>query len=180
MEEQKDKSLKQLKEELVSLGMPQSEVDTFNSKGQLVAVLNILKATAVVKRVDSLEDKETPQEKKLFETQYASKAERMKELLLSQRMVRTLVPLSGDERPGVVEWRTNKNGKKYQVAVSGATDFVQLNGYKWIYPKGVYFDAPEQVAEVINNSHLMTMRAGENISLDRIDPRTGKPMNESI
>ena len=181
MEEvQVDKSLKQLKEALVSLGMPQTEVDGFNTKAQILAVINTLKAKEVVKRVDSLEEKETPVEKRVFERQYISKATIMRDKLASQPKVRVMIPLEGQERQGIIEWRTDKHGQKYQFVVSGDYAQFQFNGYKYLVAKGVYQDVPEQVAKQIEISFNQTVQAGANISLDRVDPRTGKPMSESI
>lgn len=181
MEEiQAEKTLKELQAELVSLGMPEEETKTFNTKAQILAVLNTFKAKEAVEKVKTLEDIETPAEKKAFEEQWVSKALKMKRLLESQPLVRTLLPLEGSEKPGVVEWRTDKKGEKYQYVVSGSYETVQLNGYKYIIPKGVYCDVPQQIAEVLANAYHQTQQAGANISLDRIDERTGKPMRDVI
>ena len=56
-EVKEEKTLKQLKEELVSLGMPADAVESFNTKSQLLAVINTMKAKETVKRVDTLEEK---------------------------------------------------------------------------------------------------------------------------
>lgn len=180
IEQIEEKTLKQLKEDLVKLGMPEDQVNTFNTKGQIQAVINTLKATEVVKKVDSLEEKESPVEKRQSEKQWRSKAEQMKAKLMAQPMVRTILPLNPEEKPGVVEWRTDKKGEKYQFVVSGSFETVQLNGFKWIIPKGTPTNVPEQVSEILDASYLKTMKAGENISLNRVDERTGKPMNELL
>jgi len=180
MEQIIEKTLKELKAELVELGMPVEEVDTFNTKAQILAVINTMKAKKVVERVDSLEDKESPKEIKEFDQRYNSKAEVMRNLLEGQLKVRILLPLSGEEKQGNVEWRTDKHGRQYQYVVSGSYDTVQLNGCKWIIPKGVYADVPQQVAEVLNKSYEQTAKAGQDISMDRTDPRTGRPMSESL
>lgn len=175
-----EKTLKELKAELVTLGMPESDVDAFNSKAQIMAVLNTMKAKEVVKRVDSIEEIESPKEKKMVEKQYLSKARIMRDKLMSQPKVRYLIPCEPKERPGVIEWRTDKNGDKYQVVISGAFETVQLNGFKWFVPKGVFTDVPEQVAEELGASHHLTNEAGKEKSMDRTDPQTGKVMSEAM
>lgn len=175
-----EKSLKQLKEELIAKGVPAGEVDAFNTKAQIMTVLNTLGAKEEVKKVDSLEEKETPTEKKLVEKQWLSKAEKMRQLLMAQPQVRFLIPPDANEKSGVVEWRTDKNGNKYQYVVSGAYETVQLNGCKWIIPKGVFTNVPQQVAEVLSESYRLTSEAGKNFAIDRQDPRTGRPMNEIL
>ena len=178
--EQIEKTAKELKAELVELGMPAEEVDAFNSKAQLLSVINTMKAKKVVERVDTLEEKETPKEAKEFAYLYNSKAEIMRNRLNGQPKIRILLPLSGDEKPGVVDWRTDKHGHQYQYVVSGSYETVQLNGCKWIIPKGVYYDVPEQIADVLNKSYEQTMKAGAEVSMDRIDNKTGRPMSDIL
>lgn len=180
MAEPIEKSLKQLKEELVAKGMPVDQVDNFNTKSQIMAVLNTLGAKEEVKRVDSLEEKESPQEKKDFEKQWLTKAEKMRSILMAQPTVTFYIPLAGDEKTGVVEWRTDKYGKKYQFVVSGSYETVQLNGFKWFIPKGIYTDVPKQVAEVLSQSLNMTLQAGREMLVDRSDPKTGRSVAESL
>ena len=95
----------------------------------------------------------------------------MRNKLLAQEKVNILIPVDPTERAGVVEWRKDKNGEDYQVHISGAITSVQLNGYKYFIPKGVYTPVPRQVAEVISKAQQQTLEAGSNISLDRIDPK---------
>lgn len=173
-------TLKQLKEELVSLGMPQEQVDSFNTKGQVLAVINTLKATAVVKKVDTLEEKTTPAENKQLERQWRGKAERMKARLMSQPMVSFYIPINPGEKIGKIEWRTDKNGEKYQFVVGGSYETVQLNGFKWFIAKGMRTNVPEQVADILDKSYRMSADAGANISMDRIDEKTGRPINEVL
>lgn len=175
-----EKTIKQLKAELVDRGMPANDADAFTSKAQINAVLNTLKAKEEVKRVDTLEDKENPTEKKLFEKVYRSKAEKMRDLLNAQPKVAVMVPLQGSEKQGVVEWRTNKSGEKFQYVVSGSVETVQLNGCKWFIPKGVYYEVPQQISEIIQKSYFQTSQAGKDISLERLDSRTGRPMADAL
>lgn len=178
-----DKTLKELKAELVELGLPAEEVDNFNTKAQVTTILNTLKskqAVEVVEKVASLEDKESVQEKKQFEKQYLSKAAIMRDKLLSQPLVRILVPPETNEKQGQVEWRTDKNGQKYQVHLGGSVKTIQMNGFKYMVPKGVYTDVPQQIADHIEEQQRATSTAGASIILDRTDPATGRPMKEVL
>lgn len=182
MEENKvevaEKTLAELRSDLIALGMPEEDVQTFKSGAQLKAVINTMKAKEVVKRVDTLEEIESPQEKKMVEKQYMSKARIMRDKLMKQPKIRYLIPCEPKEKPGVIEWRTGKSGEKYQFVVSGAFETVQLNGFKWFVPKGVFTDIPEQIAEELGASHHLTNEAGKDKSMDRTDPQTGKTISE--
>lgn len=198
MEEQV--GFKELKQELVDLGMPLEEVNLLKSTAQLNAVINTLKASKAKidleekeedgpqppvtpkkeEKVATLEEIQTPNEKRMFEKEYSSKADRMRIKLEGQSKIRVLLPLEGEEKQGIVEWRTDARGIQRQVHLSGAIDQVMLNGYKFIIPKGIYYDVPQQIAEVLSTAYNQTQNAGANISLDRIDPRTGKRMSEIL
>lgn len=180
MSDVEEKTLKQLKEEATALGIPKEAAESFTTKAQVLAVINTLAAKEAVKKVDSLEDKPSPGEKRQDEKHWRSKAEQMKAKLQDQPKIRVRLALESNEKPGVVEWRTNKNGEKYQFHVSGSVETVQLNGFKWLIPKGVPTEIPEQINEVLEKSMFKTMNAGSNISMDRIDDKTGRPMNEVI
>jgi hypothetical protein len=81
---------------------------------------------------------------------------------------------------GKVEWREDAKGDKYQVHITGSIETVQLNGYRYFIPKGIYTSVPQAIAEVIAQSQQQTLNAGSNISLNRIDPATGRPFNEIL
>jgi hypothetical protein len=170
-------SLKELKAELVENGMPAEDAELYVTKAQARAVLNTLKAKEVIKKVDTLEDKESPQEKKVFERQYMSKKETMRLKLMAQPKVMFLIPLDKNEKPGDVVWETDRHGNETQIHKSGAVETVQLNGFKWIIPKGVMTEIPQQVAEELSKSMNITMQAGRQYSLDRVDSQTGKPVS---
>ena len=72
--------------------------------------------------------------------QAGTKAERMKETLLKQPRVRILVPRA--------------SGEKKSIPLS-----VTLNGYRLDYPKNVYLDVPQQVADLIMDSQGQTEAA---------------------
>ena len=177
-----EKTLKELQAEAVKLGMSEKEVKSFKSKAPLIATLKLLKKAAPkekVERVKTLNPPETPQEKKQVEKMWRSKAERMRSILDKQPKVTVMIPTEGKEKPGVLK-KVIINGREEYQHVSGAIKTVTLNGYKTIVPKGVYFQVPKQVADVLAESQKQTMAAGSNILLDRIDPKTGRPVREAL
>lgn len=180
-------TVKELQERLVKLGMPEEDVQSFKTKYPLVATIRTMEAKEAVSKEEkveespkvlTIEEKPNPAEDREVNKKWKTKAEAMKLKLLSQEKVSILIPLEPTERVGVVEWRNGKNGEAYQVHISGAKEEVQLNGYKYFIPKGVYVQVPRQVAEVISKAQQQTLEAGANISLDRIDPKTGRPFSE--
>lgn len=175
-----EKTLKELIAELVGLGMPEEQAKKLQSKEVATAIIDTLKVNKPVEKVKTLEEIESPTEKRAFESQWVSKATIMKERLLSQPKVKILLPLEGEEKQGVVEMRTNKHGETYQQLISGACETVILNGFKWIIPKGVYAEVPQQVADVIAKSYQQTQMAGSNISMDRVDEKTGRLMKDIL
>lgn len=181
-------TVKDLQKKLIELGMPEDDVATFKTRAPLIASIKTLMTREIVseekleeaKKVASIEEKPNPVEDRQVNKQWKSKAERMRERLLAQEKVSILIPLDPAEKAGVVEWRTGKDGKPFQVHLSGSVESVQLNGYKYFIPKGIYTPVPRQVAEVISTSQQQTLSAGSNISLDRIDPKTGRPFSEVL
>jgi hypothetical protein len=174
-----EKTLKELKVELVTLGMPADETEKISIRSVAQAMIDTLKAKTAVEKVETLDEVESPGVKKADAALYLTKARVMRELLDKQPKVRILLPLEGNDKPGVVEWRTNpRNGERYQVVVSGAFETVQLNGCKTIIPKGVYSEVPQQVADVIAHSYQQTQMAGANVSMDRVDDKTGRPIKD--
>lgn len=161
-----EKTLGQLKEEAVALGMPKDDVEKFTLKAPLQATINALKtSTAETKRVATLND-DDPDENKKINKVWLTKAEKMRAKLESQPKVRMILPLSSKEKPGVVREVTIK-GRKELVHVSGAIETVQLCGYKYIIPKGVYIEVPLQISEVLSESMIQTQNAGLDIRTDR-------------
>lgn len=185
-------TIKQLQQKLIEFGMPEDEVEAFKSKAPIISTLKAMSAQQAVlseeieteaeeeAKADSIEDRPNPNEEREVNKKWKTKAEKMKALLLSQPKVSILVPLDPGERVGVVEWKEDKYGEKYQVHISGAIESVQLNGYKYFIPKGVYTPVPQQIAEVIAQSQQQTLSAGSSISLNRIDQNTGRPLNEIL
>lgn len=185
-------TIKELQEKLVEFGMPEDEVSAFKSKAPIISTLKAMSAQQAVlseeieeeaeqeSKVDSLEDRPNPNEEREVNKKWKTKAEKMKSILMAQPKVSILVPLDPGERVGVVEWKEDRYGDKYQVHISGAIESVQLNGYKYFIPKGVYTPVPQQIAEVIAQAQQQTLSAGSSISLNRIDPNTGRPFNEIL
>jgi len=180
-------TVKELKSKLVELGIPEAEAAHFLTKGQIIATIKTLMAKKEVvteheevKRVASLEEKPNPIEDREINKAWKDKAKRMKEHLEAQEKVNILIPTEPGEKPGVVEEKKDKNGETYQVHVSGAVESVQLNGYKYFIPKGKYVPVPKQIAEVISDAQQQTLEAGQDFSVSRTDPNTGRPINESL
>lgn len=191
----------ELKAKAVELGMPEEDVESFRTKAPLIATINTLQAKDAVKekeevkKVASLEEKPDPSEEREVNKQWKNKAERMKAHLLSQEFVSLMIPLEVDEKVGVVEWcdpvgrQASKNDpiipfnewfklpleKKmdtYQRQISGDVIMPQLNGYKYMIPKGVYTRVPMQIFEVVNEANMEQIKATQHMNLDRLDPQT--------
>lgn len=187
MKELETMSIKDLQAELVANGMPEDDAVTFKTKASAIATLRTIMASKAVeeapqevKKVASIEEKPNPAEDREVNRRWLSKAHAMKKHLEAQEKVSILIPLDPTERQGVVEWRTGAKGETYQVHVGGAIESVQLNGYKYFIPKGVYTQVPRQIAEVISRSQQQTLDAGKHVSLDRIDEKTGRPVSEVL
>lgn len=183
-------TLKELRTKLTEMGMPEADANVFTTKAQMVASIKTLmareavaeepKEPAVVTKVATLEEMSNPTEDREVNKRWKTKAEQMKAHLESQPKVSILIPLESGEQAGVVENRIDSQGNSYQVHVSGGVESVQLNGYKYFIPKGRYTSVPQQIAEVISHSQQQTLEAGSHISLDRIDPKTGRPFSEMM
>jgi len=182
-EETNKPSVKDLREELVKLGMPKKDAELFNHVKPMLATIETLRTAKASEeeRVKTLTPKEDPKEVRKINKQWKTKAEIMRAKLDKQPKVRTLIPLSGDEKPGVVKEVMIK-GRKELVHVEGAIETVQLNGYKTIIPKGVYIEVPQQVSDVLSNSYRLTQEAGKEYLANRPgnDPTTGLPIKDIL
>ncbi len=158
-------TVKELREVLVKSGMSEEDAGNFETKKTLVATINTLRAQKVV---------ETPSQLKKDKEKYSSKKERMRAILMKQPRVRILIPCEGKEKPGVIRWVFNKVSKrKEQVYEKGAYTPVQINGFKWLVPHGVYENVPQQIADLISDAQGMTTEAGKDFLIDREDPKMG-------
>jgi len=190
--ELEEMTVKDLQDKLVGMGMPEDDVQAFKTKAPLIATINTLmaksaeikpeeeKASVVEKKVASITEAPNPTEDREVNKRYKAKAMIMRDLLNAQEKVNVLIPLEAGDKMGVVELRTDRTGNEYQVHVSGAIESVQLNGYKYLMPKGVYVQVPRQIAEVIAKAQQQTLTAGSEISLDRIDVKTGRPFSDML
>lgn len=178
---QVEKTLKDLQNELISLGMPQESAELMKTKAQAVAIIDTLKASNVVNKVDTLEEKVDPSEDRKIEDSWKSKAQRQIKYWSEQPKVRILVPLEGQEKTGVVKWQYDPKEKRdVQVHVGGAVQPVTENGAKYLVPKGVYVEVPEPVAKVIQDKFQQTSEAGADLLIDRVDPETGRPVRDQL
>jgi len=173
------KTLKESREELTKLGFPQEDAKKLLTKAQINAVINALKASNVVKKVDTLELKVNPKEEKQDEKRWISKAERQQDFFDSQPKVRVLIPLDPHEKQGVVREVVVK-GRKKIIHVSGAVWTKTFNGFMVIVPKGVYTEVAKAIAENIAEEHNQTQHAGDQWLVDRIDPETGKSVRSQL
>jgi len=165
-------TVKELRIKLVKLGMPKEDAEAFETKKPLIATINTLRAKKAV---------ETPGQLKKDEEKYLSKKEVMRAILMKQPRVRILIPLQGEEKPGVIKWVLNeKRKRKEQVYIKGAYTPVQINGFKWLIPHGVYEPVPQQVADMIADSQNATINAGKDWLIDRDDPKTGKKVSDRL
>jgi len=162
-------SLKELRKKVINLGMSAEDAELFGFKKPLIATIK-----AFSKQEPSGED---------FTQRYNSKVEIMRKKLMKQQKVRIKLPLDVKEKPGKVKWLFNpKTKRKEQVYFDGAFLAVQLNGFKWIVPKGVYTEVPQQIADTIDEADRRTQKAGEEwlINRDGTDPETGKSVRETL
>lgn len=182
MEKNEEKTLAELIEESIALGFPREVAETFKVKAQVQGVINTLKAKEVVEKVDSLDEKRNPREEKELEKAYVTKAQRMMQIWLDAPTSQILYPSDPGVAAGRVEWRTDERGNRIQVALTPANTVepVIVNGATWIVPKGVLVEVPAPVARIIADRLQLTNQAGSNISLDRVDHRTGRQMSEVL
>jgi len=165
-------TIKDLREILVKLGMSEEDAESFEKKKTLIATINTLRSQVKV---------ETPGELKKEKKRYLSKKEIMRAKLMKEPRVRIKIPLQGKEKVGIVNWVYNKARKrKEQVYVSGAYTPFQINGFKWFVPHGVYNDVPETVAKMLDEVDKLTEKAGKPFLIDRLDPKTGKPVRDKL
>ena len=174
----KDLSMNQLKDKAVEAGLPKESAKAFNSKAQLVAVIEGFQAK--VKKVDQTRSgEETPKEKRSADKLWLSKRDRMGRHLEKQPKVGIAIPLEPGEKPGVVESRVVNGIREFKV-ISGAIKEKIMNGYKWIMPKGEMTQVPQQIYEKVSAEINISATLGRKHSVDRIDPKTGKSVRSAL
>lgn len=174
-------TLVQLKERAIELGVDEAVVKTLTNKAQVVAFIEILENKAEEnKLVDpSTSAIETPKEKLSFDKAWESKRDTMGRILEAQPKVGIAIQLETGEREGIVESRVVNGIREFKV-ISGAVKEKIINGYKWILPKGVMTQVPEQVYELLSKELNVMAKLSSQKSIDRIDPLTGKPVREAL
>jgi hypothetical protein len=150
MEDLNNLTLKELQQIARNLGVDKAE--KLLSKDAAISVISALQSKTVAPVID---DSQKDVEK------YESKKERMKRHLDAQPKVRFLIPLDIGEKKGAIET-------------------VILNGYRYNIPKGEFVEIPQQVADVLSDAYKLTSTAGANIRLDRVDPKTNKPVADIL
>ena len=194
MDKLNEKTLKELKVIAVVEGMGEEMASEFRAKAALASAIRIMREKPVevakepveapkevpVKRVETIADVASPKETKNANKQWLGKAARMRDRLAAQPKTIIMLPLEGKEKPGVVEDTVDKHGNFCQIRRGGAVETVQLNGYKYLIPKGVQAKIPTQVAEVLGESMQLTSNAGRQWLIDRTDPETGRPISDSL
>jgi hypothetical protein len=175
-------TLKQLQDEASKLGLEQ--IDLFKTKGPLIAAINSLLKVQAQPTINTtpqviVPEPVNPKEERVDEKKWQSKADRMRDHLESQPKVRVMIPLEHNEKQGVVR-KTMVRGHEETIAVSGGIWVTNLNGLHIVVPKGIYYDVPEQVADKIGREYNQTQHAGDQFRIDRIDPKTGRPVSEQL
>ena len=174
----KDLSMNQLKEKAIEAGISKEDVGAFNSKAQLIAVINSLKSKP--KLVDQTRSgDETPIERRNTDKSWLSKRDRMGRLLEKQPKVGMMIPIEPKEKPGVVESKVVNGIREFKV-ISGSVREKIINGYKWILPKGVMTQVPQQVYELLSKELNVMAQLGKEHLVDRVDPKTGKPVKDAL
>lgn len=176
-----DLSVNQLKDRAIEAGLPESSVGAFNSKAQLIGVIEGLekKETEKKKLDPSKSGVETPKEKKASDKAWLSKRDRMGRQLEKQPKVGISLPLEIGEKPGVVESKV-VNGIREFRHISGAVREKVMNGYKWILPKGMMTQVPQQIYDKLSDEINAMSKLGSEHSIDRIDKKTGKSVRDAL
>jgi len=192
-----DYTLQELKSELIVNGLDEKTAKAFISKAQAFTVLGILKEKKLnektakeiaeaqpkeVEKVKTIEELKNPKEERTVEKSWRSKAQIMMNIWLSEPMMSLMVPSEPGRQPGKVEWRKNKQGESYQIALTTEDTIksIQVNGAKWLIPRGVYVEVPTRVAKKIAKELEMTNNAGKQWLIDRNDEKTGQPVGDAL
>lgn len=171
-----EKTLQELKEEALSLGMAEDSLKGFTTKSSLLTTIQLLRQMKVVQAkgqdnapadveidVDdpATKDRKVVQEdgtvvvkkavrdnERTDRTVYETRKQRIKRLLDSQPKVKVFVPRDFGEK-------------------AGAALPVTINGYTYSVLKGMMVEVPQGVYEVIQNSLEETEKAGTEFLMGR-------------
>ena len=177
-----DLSLKQLQIKATELGIPEVEANKFANKSQIISVIQALQAKTPekVELVDpSTSAIETPKEKVNSDKDWMAKKDRMGRLLEAQPKVGMAIQLEPGEKEGVVESRVVNGIREFNI-ITGAVKEKIVNGYKWIIPKGVMTQVPQQIYDLVSVELNVMARIGSKQSIDRMDPNTGKSVRDAL
>jgi hypothetical protein len=172
-------SLKELKEKAIALGIPEEDLKGFASRTPLIVMLRAIqnKPSEPVKTLESVESTKVREED---DRRWENKVERQRKFYDSQPKIRTLIPTEGDEKPGVVKKVDGSLNYENLVPISGAVWSKTFNGLRVVYPKGVYIDVPEEIANKIGLELNLTNHAGDQWRLDRVKPETGEQVSKQL
>jgi len=177
-------TLVELKAMAVELGIDEVVANSFKTKAQLLMIIDLKKTSISEENKPKLVDQsksgiETPKEKFNADKEWLNKRDIMGRHLESQPKVGMAIQLEPGEKEGIVESRVVNGIREFKV-ISGAVKEKIINGYKWILPKGVMTQVPEQVYELLSNELNIMARIGSKQSIERIDPQTGRRVGDML
>ena len=180
-----EKTLKELKQEAVDSGFSVDDVQNFKTKLGLATFVNAMKKVEkykeeIVEKVDVDNFVEKPAVTATVERNWKSKADKMWDKWMKEPTITITIDLQGGETAGRVEWITDKAGRRRQKHLGGAIHPVTVNGARFMIPKGAYVEVPRSVGEIIKDSQKRNTQALNYMKIDRIDPNTGKTIEESM
>jgi len=176
-----DKSLKELKEMLVS-EFDFMGADTFTTKAQVISILTTMRAKKAKDEAENaaLLDQMDKMEQKVV---MGVDAEGKKVALIENPTAPTAEDKAA-EKTDAKRWEGKAAAMKAHLAKQpkvqfliplgfgekrGAYETVIMNGYRLNIMKGVLVELPRQVAELLAESYQMTIAAGQEYLLDRND-----------
>ena len=155
------KSLKDLQKIATEMGFVGVEV--FTTKAQVLSVIESMAKTKIANK--DVEPEKAPEVVATFtENQnWQGKRERTEAYMKKQPTIRTMIPLGINEK-------------------MGASEDLQINGYKITVPKGVFVNLPEPFVDLISYAYNQTAEAGKEFLLDRpeVSAETGRTVKEVL
>ncbi len=179
VEKPAEKTVADLRAELVEFGFDEIAAKGIKTKEALIATIGVYQAKELISTVATATTPPNPKEDRATEVNWQAKADRFAKHLEEQEKVRVLIPLEGAEAVGEVKETMEKGIRRFQ-HIRGTVWSKTFNGYTVIYPKGKYVQIPLQIADNISQELDQTQRAGEHLKIDRIDPKTGRPVRDQL
>jgi len=175
-----DLTLKELQIRATEAGMPEAVANSFTTKAQVVAVIEALELKKPAQLVDpATSATETAKEKVSTDKAWLNKRDAMGRELESQPKTTMALQLEPGEKAGIVESRVVNGIREFKV-ISGSVREKMLNGYIWIMPKGIMTQVPKQICELISKELNIAANISSKLSIDRIDPQTGKTVRDAL